>query len=144
MKHDTGFTLLEVIIVVFLMVLVLGLATVFFARTLSSSKLNATAREMSATIRSAKSFAEIHGEKQIISIDLDSKSYGIEGKKSKRIPSSVAVKVLDPLTGEIANGKYQIILNAFGGIEGGTIVLSQDKRSVSIAPDPVVGSVMIK
>jgi type II secretory pathway pseudopilin PulG len=144
MKNNTGFTLLEIIVVMFLMIFMLGLATLFFANTLSSSKLNATAREMSATIRNAKSYAQTHGEKQIITIDLDSKRYGIEGKSSRRIPNGVTVKVIDPYAGEIDAGQCQIIMNAFGGIEGGTVVLSQDKRSVSIETDPVVGSVMIK
>lgn len=139
-----GFTLLEMIIVTFLIALILGLSTMFFANTLPSSRLNATAREMSATIRHAKHLACINGEKQTITIDLDSKYYDIEGIVRKNIPSAINIKMIDPLLGEIRNGKYPIVFNATGSMEGGTIVLSTGKKSVSIQLDPVVGSVVIK
>jgi prepilin-type N-terminal cleavage/methylation domain-containing protein len=142
--NNSGFTLLELIIVLFFIALILGLSTIFFANTLPSSRLNATAREMSATIRHAKHLALINGETQTITINLDSRYYGIEGIAHKNIPSGITFKVIDPLLGEIRNGKYHIIFSATGGMEGGTIVLSTNKKTVSIQLDPVVGSVVIK
>jgi len=141
---NSGFTLLELIIVLFLIALILGLSTILFVNILPSSRLNATAREMSATIRHAKHLALINGEKQTITINLDSGSYGMEGIVHKNIPSGITIKVIDPLLGEIRNGEYTIIFSATGGIEGGTIVLSTNKKTASIQLDPVVGSVVIK
>ena len=141
---NSGFTLLELIIVLFLIALILGLSTILFVNILPSSRLNATAREMSATIRHAKHLALINGEKQTITINLDSGSYGMEGIVHKNIPSGITIKVIDPLLGEICNGEYTIIFSATGGIEGGTIVLSTNKKTASIQLDPVVGSVVIK
>ena len=144
MKNSNGFTLLEIIIVLFLMALILGLSTIFFANTLPSSRLNATAREISATIRHARHLALINGEKQTMTINLDSRYYGLEGIAQKNIPSGIALKVVDPLLGEVDTGEYPIIFNATGAMEGGTIVLSTEKKTVSIQLDPVVGSVVIK
>lgn len=144
LKKNHGFTLLELIIVIFLVMLVLGLSTSFFAGALSSSKLSSTARDLSATIRYARSLAQIHGEKKVVTIDLDSKFFGIEGKGNKGIPADISAWVVDPLLGEIRTGKYQIVLRGAGGIEGGTVMLSYKKKTVSIVPDPVVGSVVVK
>ena len=144
LKKNNGFTLLELIIVLFLITLIIGLSTIFFANTLPSSRFNATIRDMSATIKHARSLAQIHGERQIITIDLDLKKYGLEGRSAKDIPSDIHIKVIDPLSGEIHKGKYQLVLNAIGGVEGGTIVLWNNKRIVSIQMDPIVGSVVIK
>ncbi len=144
MGGGAGFTLLELIIVLFLITLIIGLSTIFFANTLPSSRFNATIRDMSATIKHARSLAQIHGERQIITIDLDLKKYGLEGRSAKDIPSDIHIKVIDPLSGEILKGKYQLVLNAIGGVEGGTIVLWNNKRIVSIQMDPIVGSVVIK
>ena len=140
----SGFTLLELIIVLFLMSLILGLSTIFFANSLPSSRLNAAAREMSATIRHARHLALINGEKQTMIINLDSRYYSIEGIARKNIPSGITLKVIDPLLGEIRKGEYPIIFNATGAMEGGTIVLSTEKKTVTIQLDPVVGSVVIK
>jgi general secretion pathway protein H len=141
---NNGFTILELIIVLFLITLILGLSTLFFANILPSNRFNATIRDISATIRYARSLSQIHGENQTITINLDSKKYGIEGHSTKDIPSDINIKVIDPLSGEIQKGEYQLILHAFDGIEGGTIVLWNQKKTASIQIDPVVGSVVIK
>ncbi|MBM4140424.1 MAG: hypothetical protein FJ242_02870 [Nitrospira sp.] len=144
MMKNNGFTLLELIIVLFLIMLILSISTVFFANTMPSNRLNATVREMSAAIKHARSLAQIDGEKQTITIDLDSKNYGIKGRMSKNIPSDITIKVIDPFSGEKLNGKYLIVFHTTGSIEGGTIVLWNNKKLVSIQLDPIVGSVIIK
>lgn len=143
-ESRAGFTLLEVTLVLFLICLILGLSTVFFANTLPSNRLNATAREISATIRYARTLARVNGEKHTLTIDLDSKLYGIEGRGSKNIPDDINIKIIDPLLGEVHNGKYSITFYETGAIEGGTIVLSTKKKTVNIEVDPIVGSVVVK
>ena len=145
MRHkDSGFTLLELIIVLFLMTLILGMATLFFANVLPSNRLDATVRSVSSTIREARSLARIDGQRQAVTIDFDSKTYGIEGRGSRDIPGDVSIKVIDPVAGEVRQGKYQFVLHPSGGIEGGTIVLWNAKKVVTIQPDPVAGSIVIK
>jgi len=139
-----GFTLLELMVVMLLVTLVIGISTIFFANTLTSSKFNTTVRDLSTTIRHARSLAQIHGERKTVTIDLDSKTYWIKGKKVREIPSDIQIKIIDPLYGEIFEGRYQVVSNAMGGIQGGTIVLWNDKKTVSIQPDPIVGSVVVK
>ncbi|MBI4654635.1 MAG: hypothetical protein HY752_06530 [Nitrospirae bacterium] len=139
-----GFTFLELIIVLFLISLILGLSVVFFANILPSSRFDATARELSATIRYARALAKISGERKTITIDLDSKKYGIEGHGERGISSGIGIKVKDPLSGEISTGKYQLVFNAAGDIVGGTIVLQDKKRTSDIEIDPVVGAVVVR
>jgi general secretion pathway protein H len=144
MNKDKGFTLLELIIVMFLIGLMLSLASVFFANTLPSSKFNATAREIAATIRHARTLAQLKGERQIITIDMDEHKYGIDGLGVKHLPDGVSVKVIDPRAGEIETGKYQLGFPPTGGIEGGTIILWSSKKTATIEIDPIVGSSVIK
>ena len=139
-----GFTLLELMVVMALMALIIGIATVFFANTLASSKFNTTIRDVSTTIRHARSLAQIHGEQKAVTIDLDSKTYWIDGKNVREIPSDIQIKIIDPFYGDILEGEYQIISNAMGGVHGGTIVLWNDRKTVSIQPDPIIGSVVVE
>jgi len=143
-NEGAGFTLLELTIVLFIISLILGLSTVFFANLLPSSRLDATAKNISSTIRYARSLARISGEIQFVTIDFDSRKYGIEGRGEESIPSEINIKVIDPLSGEVSSGKYRLRFNTAWGIEGGTIVLWNKKRTVNIEVDPIVGAVVIK
>ncbi len=139
-----GFTLLELMIVLFLMALVMGLSALFFAGRMPANRLNISARDLSATIRHARYLSQLSGERQTVTIDLGSKQYGIEGRATRSIPPDIDIKVTDPLNGETRSGKYQLAFQATSGTKAGTIVLSDKKREVSIKLDPVVGSVVIK
>jgi len=142
--NRSGFTLLELIIVIFLITLMVGLSAVFFANTLPSGRFNATAREIASTIRQAKHLAQLNGEKQVITIDMDSGSYGIEGRGEKKLPSGLRIKVTDLLTGDITSGQYHMTFHSAGSTEGGTVILWNDTKTAQIDVDPVAGAVIIK
>jgi len=139
-----GFTLLEIIIVLFLVTLILGLSTVFFAGFLPSAKINAAGREISGMIRHARSLARMNMESRTVMIDLDDRNYGIEGLTTKYFPPDVLIRVIDPFSGEIIRGKYPIVFNPAGGMRGGTIILSWEKKVIRIELDPITGAAMIK
>jgi len=142
--EQKGFILLELIIVLVLISVIIGLSAIFFANTLPTYKFNATVRNISTTLKQARSLARIHDERQTVTIDMESRKYTLEGHDPKDIPEGIAVKVIDPVSGEIQTGTYNFVLNPSGGIQGGTIVLWNAKRSASIQLDPVVGAVVIK
>lgn len=142
--HKDGFTLLEVIIVIFLMTLILGMSTVFFAGFLPSARFSATGREVSAVIRHARSLARMNMERKTVVIDLDSRVYGIEGVITKSFPPEVKIAILDPVSGEMYRGKYPIVFHPAGGVEGGTIILSSSRRVMRIETDPISGAVVIE
>jgi len=139
-----GFTLLELIIVIVIIVLILGMSTLFFASTIPAAKLHGLSREISSTLKQARIIAQNKGEKQTVIIDLDSRTYGMEGKEAKYIPPEIFARVIDPFSGAVSQGKYSFIFSETGGIEGGTILLTHKNKTLSIETDPVVGSIVIK
>jgi general secretion pathway protein H len=141
---NAGFTLLELIIVIFLIILILGMSTLFFANLLPSNRFNATVRNISSAMKHARSLAQIQGKPLTFTIDLDAKKYGIEGHSAKDIPDDMNIKVTDPLSGDLYKGQYQFVMHPAGNIEGGTIVLWNAKKTVTIQLDPIVGAVVIK
>jgi len=117
------------------------MATLFFASTIPSAKLNGLGREISSMLKQARIVAQNRGEKQIMIIDLDSRTYGIE---TKNIPPEITARVIDPLSGTVTQGKYSFVFYGSGGIEGATILLTYNKKTLSIETDPVVGSIVVK
>jgi prepilin-type N-terminal cleavage/methylation domain-containing protein len=141
---DKGFTLLEIVIVLTLIVLILGLTTLFFGNALPGARLNAAARELSAMMRYAKILAKNNGEPQTVLINLDTGRYGIEGVQTRNIPEGINIRVTDPVTGEVSRGNCAVLFHESGIVEGGTITLWNTKRTLNIELDPIVGSVVVK
>ncbi len=141
---SAGFTLIELTVVLFLMALVLSLSAVYFGNSLPSAKLTATGREISATIRQARSLAQLNGTSQAVLVNLDTRRYGIEGRSSRSVPPEIGIRVTDPLLGEVQGGTYRILFEATGGVEGAMIDLWNKKRMMRIVTDPIVGTVTLK
>lgn len=143
-KSQSGFTLLELIIVLLLSLLILGLVTVSFANLLSSAKLQATAREFSASLRQARNLAKIHGEQQGWTVDLDSKEYGIEGRQVKKIPSHLELKIVDSSGEEVRSGQYRLVFDPNWSMDSVQFQLSDKKKAIGIVLDPLLGAVVIR
>lgn len=140
---NNGFTLIELIIVLFLITLILSLSVVFFSNFLPSQQFNSTTRDIASTLKHARYLAQIQSVRQVFTIDLDSREYGIEGYNFKNIPENINIKILDPIHGEIYKGKYYFVISPTG-IETSEIVLTYKKRVATILMDPVVGTMIIK
>ena len=144
MKRNEGFTLLELMVVLFMITLILGLSTVFFAGTTAKRRLDAEAVGLFTTMRHARALSQMNGEGYAVAINLDSKEYGIEGRSSRKLPPDIGMKIIDPAGVERHNGEYRFEFQASGGVQGGTVVLENGKREIKIDPDPIVGAVMSK
>ena len=142
-KSGAGFTLIELTIVIFLMLLMLAIVSINFASRLSSNKLHTTAREISSALRNARALTYLKGEQQTVEFDLEAKRYGLVGQGGKELPEDMTITITDPIQGELNKGKWQAIFFPEGGISGGTIILSTKKAEVRLKVDPIVGSVVI-
>lgn len=142
--HHSGFTLLELIMVILLISLFLGLSVVAFSRFLPSSKFDAMTRDMTASIRQARVLAQLSGGTTSFAIDIDGRSYQVDGKTARQIPSDVAVKITDPVAGEIVRGSHHVVFTSLGTSQGGTITLSHGRKVNHIHIDPLMGSVRVR
>lgn len=143
-RREGGFTLLEVIVVFALMALVSGLAALYFAGSMTSSRLDKCAREMAGTVRYGRVLAAETGEIQSITIDLDSRSYRIEGRRAVTIPGDIALSITDQRGIEARHGTYYVHLLPSGTVQTGTLTLQKGRSLVSLRPDPVVGLAVMK
>jgi prepilin-type N-terminal cleavage/methylation domain-containing protein len=144
MKDESGFTLLELIIVLILSLLILGLVSVNFVGLSDSAKFQTAVRDFSTRLRQARILAKINGQPQKITINLESGEYGLEGQKLKKIPSQVAFKIVDPYEGEIRNGTYLLVLEPNGGGAGPIFEFSFRKKTVRVQIDPLRGAEIVE
>ena len=140
-KNSKGFTLMELMIVVFLITIILGLSAFFFTGFLPGSEFNATGREISAMIHRTRSLARMNMESHTFTIDLDNRSYGMEGAPPRTIPPGISIKIMDPFSGEVIHGQYSIVFSPGGTMAGGTIILFQRGKTLRIELDPITGAI---
>lgn len=140
-KH--GFTILEILVVIFLITIILSMSSVFIT-SLPSNRFRSTARDIAATIRHAKYLLQTSGEKQVVKIDIDTKRYGIEGRSEKEIPQGIDLKITDAFEGDISEGVFTLSFSRSGVSGGGTIILWDEKREAMIKIDPVIGAAVIQ
>ncbi|TAN45579.1 MAG: prepilin-type N-terminal cleavage/methylation domain-containing protein [Nitrospirae bacterium] len=144
MKKPGGFTLLELMIVLVLISLMLGLSAALFTKTTGKSSMDASARDIIAAVRNARVLARNNGSIQYMVFDLETRRYSLEGRSEKALGPGIGLKIIDPLQGEVITGKYRLTFHPGGGMEGGTIVLSDPNRRINIHMDPVIGAVEMK
>lgn len=143
-KNESGFTLLELMMVMILSLMILGLVMVYFANLFATAKLQATVREFSATLRQARNLAKINGEPEGLTIDLDAREYGLDGRKAKKIPSNLDFKIIDETAGEIQSGRYRLLFEPNWGGAGVAFQISGKKKTVRIQLDPLMGTTVSK
>jgi len=129
-------------IVLFIAMLMMGMGVIAIMNRLPAARLDAAAREVSALMRQARTLARIQMVKQTLVVDLGAGYYRIEGRPSFKIPEGVALAIDDPLHGDVDKGIHRLSFSPSGGIEGGAIRLTNDRRSISITPDPVMGFII--
>jgi len=137
---NRGFTFIEVMIVVFLMSLIVGMTTIYFANTLPSARHKAVAREMAASIKYARHLAYVKNEKQTLNIDLDAKNYSIKGRETRSIAPDVSVTVYEKETNAdpVREGQYLISYDTTGGSGWSKIELARKEKVITIKSDPIM------
>ena len=141
MNNKRGFTLLEMLLVIFLISIIVGISAVVFTRSLPSQRVDAVAREIMASFRQARSNAVMSGKWQVLNIDIEGRTFSVEGGAVRAIPADVSIRVIDPLYGEVVTGGYRFVFAPSGVAEGGSVVLSAGKKVVTLEIDPIVGAV---
>ncbi|HMK43693.1 MAG TPA: prepilin-type N-terminal cleavage/methylation domain-containing protein [Dissulfurispiraceae bacterium] len=143
-ENQSGFTLMEMMIVLFIIALTAGIVGVSFTRALPSSRLDATVREMAAAFKQLRAQAMITGERRVLVYNLDARQYGPEGQAARQWPDDVTVTITDPVQGDAVRGEYRFVFHATGASEGGTVVLSTAKKTMLLGVDPIVGAIALR
>src|SRR3989338_2749383 len=77
-----GFTMVEMLVVLFLIGLMLSIAVPSFIHTVETLKFKATARKIVSTLRYARNTAVFKQMSQAVGFDIDNNLYYLEGQKT--------------------------------------------------------------
>ncbi|MFQ3573915.1 MAG: prepilin-type N-terminal cleavage/methylation domain-containing protein [Thermodesulfovibrionales bacterium] len=139
-----GFTLLEMIITLFIIALIVGLSTVTFISRQPSEMMNSSARDIVSTLKYARSLAQSTGEIKVVKFNIDTGFFEIEGKKERRLPEGAKIVFNDHLHGVTNRGIYRIEFYPSGLSGYADITLEGHNKTIKIGIDPVVGAYVVK
>ena len=121
--RQAGFTLVEVLLVLFLAALVMGLVGVSLAGRVSAAEARASARDVMAGLRWTRTRAILDKEERVFVVDADNRTWQAPEREAVTLPEGVEVVLTtarSELTGENAGG---IRFFPDGGSTGGHVDL---------------------
>jgi len=140
---ERGFTLLEIIIVIFLISIMLTLAFPSFS-TVGESKLKSDAKKIASILRYLNDSSVSTKESFSLRVELREKLIyytGPDGEKKERFDSISAVELQSK--GIVTEGELIIIFGPSGASEAVRFLLSRNEKAMTVDFNPVSGRVKI-
>ena len=150
-----GFTLLELILVLFLMGLMAGIVLPFVVSTLDRVKLQSEARQISSALQFARSEAITKKTLFTFNADIDNNQYWLATPKEKEVTQTktldetVKIKNYQGAEETVSDGTFIINFYPRGNSSAGTIhlqssIAESDELVYAITIDPITGKPRVK
>lgn len=124
MRVSAGFTLIELAVVLFIMVLGFAVVGINFSSGHESTEIRASARDMVSALRYARGQALIRNEETALTINFDENTYQISTRdKVYRIPEDAEVTLVTAQTEMNGYGQAGIRFFPDGSSTGGRLTL---------------------
>ena len=154
-EDDSGFTLLELVLVLLLMGLIAGFTLPFVASTLDRLKLQSEVRKISSALQFVRSEAISKKAIFTFNVDIDENKYWLAMPKHNEVtqskPIDKTVRILDYQGADetLKKGSFMILFYPRGNSSGGTLrfISINDKNEESIYAvkiDPITGKPKIE
>ncbi len=143
-KRQSGFTLLELLVVLVIGVLLVSLAPPLLSGLSGASELRGAARQLAAGLRSARNEAVSRQREATLTLDLDRRRFGVTGDPREiTLPEGLALRLY--------TAQAEVVDAATGGIRffpdgsstGGSITVSGANRAYRVTVDWLTGAIAI-
>lgn len=145
MKFSKGFTLLELTVVLFVVVLGFSVIGLNLSSGSDSTEIKAAARDIVSALRYAKGQALISHQETTVALDLSDNSYTVSGRdKLYQIPKTIDVTVVTAQTELTGEGAANIRFFADGSSTGGRITLERGQTAWKIDINWLTGQIELE
>ena len=139
-----GFTIIELLVVMVIMALAYTLASPMISSGVSGAELKASARQIAAGLRKARSEAISRRQESVLTVDLAAHQFQLSGDpRVYRLPKSVAVKLFTAQSELVGGTAGAIRFFPDGGSTGGRVTLSANARYYDVDINWLTGQLVI-
>lgn len=143
LDRSAGFTLIELLVSLTILGLALILISGYKPPWSRGMGLNATAAELAAGLRLARSEAILKNHPVAFDLDLTGHRYRVGEGIPRRLPTDLSLELLT-ISGEARHGREgDIRFNPDGSSTGGRISLSDGQRRIGVGVDWLTGRVSV-
>ncbi|MCB1867743.1 MAG: GspH/FimT family pseudopilin [Gammaproteobacteria bacterium] len=141
---SSGFSLIELLIALILLIGVLAFAPPYFNKGLSSAKFKSSVRLVAAGLRSAQSQAISGNREKLFILDVEKRKFTVgAGSPPTKLPSSLMLNLKTAESEQISDSEGGIRFFPDGSSTGGTITVASDTSALSLSVDWITGKVEI-
>jgi general secretion pathway protein H len=139
-----GFTLIELLVAIVIMVMAYSLAAPLVTSGVSSTELKATARQLAAGLRKARSEAVARKHETVLTVDVEGRRFGLSGdQRTYRMPKDIEINLFTAQSELINEKTGSIRFYPDGGSTGGRITVSARDRKYAVDVNWLTGQVAI-
>ena len=139
-----GVTLLELLIVIALMAVVAGIVIPMFGGPVPTSELRASARQLAAGLRLARSEAVSERRETFLLVDVAGKRFKVDrDTRVHALPSRIELKLFTAQNDLVSDTVGSIRFFPDGGSNGGRITVAAGTRKFDVDVDWLTGRVAI-
>lgn len=144
-KGQQGFTLLELIVVLFVVVLGFAAIGLNLSPGREAAELKAAARDLVSALNYTRGQAIVMHRDEAVTLNLGDNSYAVSSRnKLYRIPAAIALTVVTAQTEAVGKGLANIRFFADGSSTGGRITLQRGNAVWKIDVNWLTGQVELR
>ena len=141
---QAGFTLIELLVVIVIMAMAYTLAAPMIFSGVSGTELKASARQLAAGLRKARSEAVSRRRETVMTVDVEGRNFQLSGdQRIYRLPKSVAVQLFTAQSELVNSNTGSVRFFPDGGSTGGRITLTSHDRKYEVDINWLTGQVAI-
>lgn len=141
---QAGFTLIELLVVVVIMVMAYSLAGPLVSSGVSSTELKASARQLAAGLRKARSEAVSRRQETTLTVDVEGHRFQLSGDpRLYRLPKDIQIQLFTAQSELLNTNTGAIRFFPDGGSTGGRITVSTKQRQYAVDVNWLTGQVAI-
>ena len=141
---QVGFTLIELLVVLVIMAMAYTLASPMISSGVSGTELKASARQLAAGLRRARSEAVSRRRETVMTVDVEGRQFQLSGdQRVYRLPKSVAVQLFTAQSELVNADAGAIRFFPDGGSTGGRITVTSLQRKYDVDINWLTGQVVI-
>ena len=138
--HRSGFTFVELIVVLVILAAVAALVAPSVSRTIVSARLRSAASDVRTSLARGRALAVAGAEERAVAFDLSRGEFGVDNEAMRLLPDTIRLGVVLPGEDRKEQGDVRVRFFPDGsGDEAEISVTAEDGGTLRVTVDPLTG-----